>query len=222
MQYDKVKDMPSLIDELRNYEECAILGNGVSMMDVDLDQLDGILTIGVNHIELMYIPDILLWVDRYKDRLGDIAHGKAPLKVCREGSYNSDIEGMITFSVDKSEPFGHEWTGKLKKVGCYLTALHLAMICFKKIWLVGCDFSEDAHFYKYDQFERDDHSDASRKVNFLDTWRANLTYFQDAARRNTQCKIYQTCAYSRINCFEYKKRFYKNGSGHLPFHCMQT
>lgn len=190
-----IQDMENLIEKLRKIQpsEVAILGNGVSLLDVDRKELDNIFTIGVNHIEQYYIPNVLLWVDEFKERLGSIHTGKAPLKVCRAKSFHSDIPQFIKFLSDKYEPYGHEWTGKLKKVGCTLTALHLAMICFKDIYIVGSDFSEDAHFYDYlEDAVYKGNNDASRNVNFKDTTRCNFQHYRQAIKANKKCNMYFT------------------------------
>ena len=212
--YSNITDMNSLVEKLRNLDEIAILGNGVSMLDIDLKKLDQIVTIGVNHIEMLYVPNILLWVDRYKDRLGDIVDGKAPLKVCRIGAYKSDIPGLITFPAKKSDPFGHKWIGRLKNVGSFITAIHLAMVCVKNIYLLGCDYSEDAHFYKYvDKPVYQDKSDESRGVNFRDTRSSMITYLCGSHNSvndlNTDCNIFMCSEKSKIKCFSYSDRFNK-------------
>lgn len=144
MEAVKVEIMEALIKEYKDCKEIAVLGNSPQIKDIDFSKLDQMVTIGVNAIGRIYVPDILLWVENAILFRDDLKNTESKYKICRRGS-GLGIKNAIEF--DSVSHFGHKWEGGLRGSPSVHTAIHLAMILTKKIYIAGVDYFKNEYFY---------------------------------------------------------------------------
>jgi len=137
----------------------------------------------------------------FLDPLGKVK--KYPLLACSSRAYN--LGAAIEFPVDVEDKicFGNEYQGKIVHNQAYLQAMHLGMILAKKMYLVGCDFSDPHHFFWYMGYQDPIYED--QKYNYEINVKSMIDYCKILKEKNKTCKIVQTCK-GKLP-FPYENRF---------------
>lgn len=167
--YRKADGNISLLFNKYNDKNCIILGNGVSIKQLETKSIDDdITTIGCNSIQKAYNPDILTLVDRFKNKSHkspdtqefiDMVNN-SPTQVIVTAHYNwcnvlsqdkTYLQFMgsplLKFDINRVEKFPLELFTKSNSP--FATVQMAYNMGFKNIGLLGVDYTLD-HFYKKD------------------------------------------------------------------------